>query len=175
MAGGQRPPAREVEQEEVTLIPDRKEYQPGDTAEILVQAPFFPAEGLLTLRRSGIVASERFAMAGPTTRSRVPIEEAFIPNLHVQVDLVGAAARDRTTPANRKPDAPKRPAFASGELDLPVPPLARTLDARGQPARREARAGRRDDRRRGRAGRRRAGRSRAPRSPSWWSTRRCWR
>ena len=42
-----------VEQEEVTLIPDREEYQPGDTAEILVQAPFTPAEGLLTVRRDG--------------------------------------------------------------------------------------------------------------------------
>ena len=126
VSGGQRPPAREVEQEEVTLIPDKKDYQPGDTAEILVQAPFYPAEGLVTLRRSGIVRSERITLDGPTYTLKVPIEEQFIPNVHVQVDLVGAAARmdDAGEPL---PDAPKRPAYATGELNLKVPPLARTL------------------------------------------------
>ena len=126
VSGGQRPPAREVEQEEVTLIPDKKDYQPGDTAEILVQAPFYPAEGLVTLRRSGIVSSERITMDGPTHTLKVPVEAAFIPNVHVQVDLVGAAARmdDAGQPL---PDAPKRPAFATGELNLKIPPLARTL------------------------------------------------
>ena len=99
VSGGQRPPACEVEQEEVTLIPDKRDYQPGDTAEILVQAPFYPAEGLVTLRRSGIVRSERITMDGPTYTLRVPVEEAFIPNVHVQVDLVGAV-RGSTTPAN---------------------------------------------------------------------------
>ena len=126
VSGGQRPPAREVEQEEVTLIPDKKDYQPGDMAEILVQAPFYPAEGLVTLRRSGIVRSERITLDGPTYTLKVPIDEQFIPNVHVQVDLVGAAARmdDAGEPL---PDAPKRPAYATGELNLKVPPLARTL------------------------------------------------
>ena len=35
--------------------PDKQEYRAGDTAEVLVLAPFSPAEGLLTLRRSGLV------------------------------------------------------------------------------------------------------------------------
>ena len=126
VSGGQRPSARQVEQEQVTLIPDRKEYQPGDTAEILVQAPFSPAEGLLTLRRSGMVSSERFTMSGPSTTLRIPIDEKYIPNLGVQVDLVGSAPR--TDDAGQlQPDLPRRPAFATGQLNLAVPPLARTL------------------------------------------------
>ena len=122
----QRPPARNVEQEEASLIPDKKDYQPGDTAEILVQAPFFPAEGLLTLRRSGLVTTERFVMTGPTHVLKIPIQESYIPNVWVQVDLVGAAVRadDAGQP---KPDLPKRPAFAIGQLNLAVPPLQRTL------------------------------------------------
>ena len=69
VSGGERPAASEVEQEEVTLIPDRKDYQPGDTAEILVQAPFYPAEGLLTLRRVGLVAQRALhAWTGRPTR-----------------------------------------------------------------------------------------------------------
>ena len=46
---------------------------------------------MLTLRRSGLVRSERFTMSGPTHTLQVRIEEGFTPNLHVQVDLVGAA------------------------------------------------------------------------------------
>jgi uncharacterized protein YfaS (alpha-2-macroglobulin family) len=132
VSGGQRPPARQVEQEEATLIPDKKDYKPGDTAEILVQAPFFPAEGLLTLRRSGLVTTERFVMTGPSYTLKIPIKESYIPNLWAQVDLVGAAPR--TDDAGQpKPDLPKRPAFATGELNLAVPPLQRTLTVTAAP------------------------------------------
>ena len=140
VTGGERPPSREVEQEEVTLIPDRKEYQPGDTAEILVQAPFYPAEGIATLRRSGILQSERFSMDAPTYTLRVPIEDGHIPNLHVQIDLVGAAAR--TDDAGQAlPDAAKRPAYATGQINLSVPALSRTLKITAEPRERRLEPG----------------------------------
>ena len=126
VSGGQQPPSREVEQEQVTLIPDRKEYQPGDTAEILVLSPFYPAEGLLTLRRSGLVSTERFTMDGPSTTIKVPIRDAYIPNLHVQVDLVGSAPRTDDS-GQAQEELPRRPAFATGEINLPVPPWERAL------------------------------------------------
>src|SRR5712692_4303322 len=94
VAGGKRPPKTGVEEEKVELIPDRKEYKAGDTAQILVQAPFSPAEAVMSLRRSGIVKTERFRMDSPTYTLRVPIEEAWTPNVHVQVDLVGSEDRD---------------------------------------------------------------------------------
>src|SRR5207244_4836174 len=93
VAGGKRPPNRGVEEEKVELIPERKEYKAGDTAQILVQAPFYPAEALMTLRRSGIVKTERFRIDSPTYTLRILIEEAWTPNVHVQVDLVGAEER----------------------------------------------------------------------------------
>ncbi|MCI0489561.1 MAG: MG2 domain-containing protein [Blastocatellia bacterium] len=132
VAGGKLPPQRDIEQEKAELIPDRKEYQDGDTAEVLVQAPFYPAEGVLTLRRSGIVHTERFTMDGPSHTLRVPIKDSYTPNLHVQVDLVGAATR---TDDEGKPLAqlPKRPAFAKGELNLSVPPLKRRLAVTATP------------------------------------------
>jgi uncharacterized protein YfaS (alpha-2-macroglobulin family) len=132
VAGGKQPPKRSVEQESVDMIPDRKEYKAGDTAEILVQSPFYPAEGVVTLRRSGILKSERFSMDGPSYTLRVPIEEAYTPNLYVQVDLTGAAAR---TDDHGQVDAklPKRPAFASGSLNLSVPPITRKLQVAANP------------------------------------------
>ncbi len=132
VAGGKQPPKRDVAQEAIDMIPDRKEYKAGETAEILVQSPFYPAEGVLTLRRSGILKSERFQMDGPSTTLRVPIEEAYTPNLYVQVDLTGAAARtDDKGQVNDK--LPKRPAFAKGELNLLIPPISRKLAVTATP------------------------------------------
>ena len=132
VAGGKVVPRRNIEQEDAQLIPDRKEYRAGDNAEILVQAPFYPAEGVLTLRRSGIVRSERFKMDGPSHTLRIPIEEGYTPNLYVQVDLVGATLRTDNEGAPTE-KLPKRPAFAKGTLNLQIPPLARKLAVEAKP------------------------------------------
>ncbi len=126
VTGGDQPPARDVKQERVNLIPDKKEYAAGDSAELLLQAPFYPAEALVTWRRSGIVKVERLALTGPTTTIKVPIVDAMVPNLHVQVDLVGAAVRtdDKGEP---DPALPRRPAYAVGTINLPIPAKQRTL------------------------------------------------
>ena len=126
VSGGDQPPAREVAQEQVQLIPDKKEYTPGNTAEIMVQAPFYPAEGIVTWRRSGIVKTERITLTGPTASLKVPITDDLVPNLYVQVDLVGAAARTDDS-GNPDPKLPKRPAYAVGSINLAVPPKQRTL------------------------------------------------
>ncbi|MDX9828843.1 MAG: alpha-2-macroglobulin family protein [Anaerolineae bacterium] len=138
VSGGQRPPSRKVEQETVTLIPDRESYQPGDVAEILVQAPFSPAEGLLTVSRSGFLYTEQFRIDEGTATLRVPIEEEHIPNLEVQVDVVGAAPRGDDEQAA---GMPLRPAYASGQLRLSVPPLKRTLSLAATPREKELEPG----------------------------------
>jgi uncharacterized protein YfaS (alpha-2-macroglobulin family) len=110
----------------VQIIPDKKEYTPGNTAELLLQAPFYPAEAVVSWRRSGIVKTERLTITGPTKVITVPIADAMTPNIHVQVDLVGMAERldDKGDP---DPKLPKRPAYAVGSINLPVPPKQRTL------------------------------------------------
>jgi uncharacterized protein YfaS (alpha-2-macroglobulin family) len=127
VAGGKLPPDRSVEQKNVELIPDREEYKNGDTAQILVQAPFYPAEAAMTLRRSGIVKVMRFRMDGPTYTLRLPVEEAWTPNVHVQVDLIGAEARNDVVQIEGRAEK-RRPAFASGEINLSIPPLSRRLN-----------------------------------------------
>lgn len=126
VSGGQRPASRKVEQEEVTLVPDKESYQPGDTAQILVQSPFSPAEGLLTVSRSGILYTQHFRIEDGTATLEVPIEDKHIPNLQVQVDVVGAAARTDDK-GEALADVPARPAYATGALTLSIPPLQRTL------------------------------------------------
>lgn len=140
VAGGPSRPRRGVEREDVQLVPDQAEYQPGDTAEILVQAPFAPAEGLLSIRRSGLVRTERVTLDGPSATLRVPVDETLLPNFTVQLDLVGAAARapdeagaDDAAAAGDAAALPPRPAFASGSIDLSVPPRVRTLGVTATP------------------------------------------
>src|SRR2546423_13841425 len=55
------------------------------------------------------------------------------PNIYVQVDLVGAAARtdDKGDP---DPKLPKRPAYAVGQIDLSIRPKQRTLAVTATPA-----------------------------------------
>ncbi|MCP3912771.1 MAG: hypothetical protein GY713_17660 [Actinomycetia bacterium] len=132
VTGGLQRPNRNLEQETAELIPDQANYEPGDTAEILVQAPFSPAEGLLTISRNGIRETRRFTMDEPSTVLDIDIDDTHIPNLWLQVDLVGETDRvdDRGDPL---PNAPNRPAFATGRLRLDVPALARTLSVTAEP------------------------------------------
>ncbi|HBY09474.1 MAG TPA: hypothetical protein DEH22_17455, partial [Chloroflexi bacterium] len=132
VSGSELPPARKVEQEQATLIPDQETYQPGDVAKILVQSPFSPAEGLLTVSRSGFIYTERFQITDGSATLEIPIKEVYLPNLNVQVDLVGESARvdDQGNPL---PDVASRPAYASGTLNLRIPPLTRTLDLQVSP------------------------------------------
>ncbi|MBA2663286.1 MAG: Ig-like domain-containing protein [Bradymonadaceae bacterium] len=134
VSGGQQQPKRDIEEEEVTLIPDKQEYAIGDVAEILVQAPFYPSEGVVTFGREGIVKQERITLDGPSHTIRVPMEEGFLPNLFVQVDLNGATGRLN---AKGELDAklPKRPAFATGQLTLSMSKESRRLAVVVTPAR----------------------------------------
>ena len=134
--GSGRPRNRTVGVEAVRLIADQDSYQPGDTAEILVLPPFTPAEGLMTIRRAGIIHTERFSLGkkGGSAVLRVPIKKTYLPGLTVQVDLVGAAQR---LDEDGKPLAklPRRPALARGSVNLSVPPLKRKLTVEVKPGR----------------------------------------
>jgi uncharacterized protein YfaS (alpha-2-macroglobulin family) len=124
--GGKQPPKRNVEQEEVQIIPSKKDYAPGDVAELLVISPFVPAEGVLTLRRDGIVKTERFSMKDSSITLKLPVDPKYLPNINAQVDLVGSAARQNDK-GEVDPKLSNRPAFASGNMNLSVSTESRKL------------------------------------------------
>ena len=126
IAGRGAEPDRRNDASELELVPDRRAYAPGDTAEILVPAPFTPAEGLLLLERDGILEARRFTVTEPLHALGVAIEDGMTPGLHAHVLLVGATPRD-DIPGSSGPAGTPRPAYAEGTVRLAVPPLARTL------------------------------------------------
>ena len=128
VSGEKSPSGQRLEEQDAELISDRQDYKAGDVAEILVQAPFYPAEGVMTVQRSGILKLERFRMEKPTTTLRVRIEEGWTPNVHVKVDLLGENEREPVDGIKGGPKPlPKKPAYASGTLKLSIPPFDRRL------------------------------------------------
>lgn len=128
---GVRFPGRGEENEarRVEMIPDRERYAVGDTARILLRLPFQPVRGVVTIGRNGIVRTEPLAADGATHTLRIPITEADVPNVWVQVDVTGATSGGtEERPAARGVD------MATGTVMLRVPPLTRTLTVRPVPS-----------------------------------------
>lgn len=133
VAGGKVPPSQTVESEAITLIPNQKEYQPNDTAQILVQLPFPKAEVTVTVRRQGVASVSHLSTADGTARINIPLQEVYIPGVTVQVDAVGPKVR---TDLNGKelPGKPLRPALASGTVTLNVSKKSRQIQVEVKPA-----------------------------------------
>ena len=115
-----------------SIVPDAEFHAPGDTAELLVQAPFAPASGLVTVTRAGIESVEAFDAPDGSAVITVPIDDDDIPDVDVRVDMVGTDERvaDDGTPL---PDAPPQPAFAAGQIGLQIPPRDTNARCRSPP------------------------------------------
>ncbi len=124
-AGGKLPSTDRVQLEQLTLVPSQKEYKPGETARILVMAPFSDGEGMVVWSRDGIEHEERFSLKNGTATVSHPITEELIPNLHARLTVAGRSKWGEGT----------RPAVASGHLNLSVSTESRKLTVEVLPSR----------------------------------------
>lgn len=104
--------ARQLAGDAVQMIPDKKEYLAGETAQILLQLPFAPAECVVMLQRDGVMSSERIRIETTSHTLKVPIDGGFAPSVDVTVSLSG-----KRTLADPQREVP---AFASGTVSLPI-------------------------------------------------------
>lgn len=119
------------------LVTDKKSYEIGDTAKILVKSPFRDAEALVTVERAGVYSQQRVSVAGATPVVSVPITDEMRPNAFVAVHLV----RGRTKAPPAKGADVGAPAFALGYAELRVNPEARRLKVAVTPTKKELRPG----------------------------------
>ena len=124
--GGSTTPDRDLKPGEAKLLSDKKAYAVGETAEILVMAPFAPAEGIVTLRRGGLVRTERFTMKSSMQTVGVKLDETMLPGITAHVVLVGSTPRADDS-GNPDPKLGQKPAFAQGSVALSIPPAVRAL------------------------------------------------
>jgi alpha-2-macroglobulin len=132
VTGAESRPARNVAQEELTVVPDKKEYTPGDTAKLLVQAPFAAGHGVVTLGRVGIDSTQTFELQNGSAVVEVPVADRDIPTINVAIEVVGTAVRNGDD-GRPLAGAPARPAFALGGLNLAVSTASRALTVAAVP------------------------------------------
>ncbi|MBN1936595.1 MAG: Ig-like domain-containing protein, partial [Anaerolineae bacterium] len=80
---------RRENNDRIELIADKKEYNVGDVAEILVPSPFQgPVKALVTIERGGILDAQVITLETNSDIVRIPILEAHVPNIFVSVVIV---------------------------------------------------------------------------------------
>jgi uncharacterized protein YfaS (alpha-2-macroglobulin family) len=114
-----------AERGQVEVIADKKSYEPGETAQIMLRVPFAPSEALVRVMRDGIVELRHLKLSGLTQTFDLKLGEAHAPNLHVLVEAVGRS---------KLQSGQDLPAHASGQLDVAISLDARRLRVEAKPA-----------------------------------------
>jgi uncharacterized protein YfaS (alpha-2-macroglobulin family) len=96
---------------QLTLKPDRKVYVPGQSAEILVAAPF-SGTAYVSVEREKVLRSFTIRLEGNGPSIKVPLEARDIPNVFVSVTLVRGA--------DECPRKVKEPEYRTGCCELGV-------------------------------------------------------
>lgn len=82
----------------IDLVADKKIYNVGDTAQVLIPAPFENSEALLTIERGTIREVKRLTLPGNSETISIPITADYAPNVFVSVMLVKGRGADSPTP-----------------------------------------------------------------------------
>jgi uncharacterized protein YfaS (alpha-2-macroglobulin family) len=114
----------------VKLVADKERYAVGDTAEVLVPAPFPGAEALITIERGKIKTREVRKLATNSERLRIPITDASVPDIFVSVVMYWP-------PTSGDPI----PRYKVGYVELPVSTATRVLNVSVRPDRDQAKPG----------------------------------
>ncbi|MEK6208484.1 MAG: Ig-like domain-containing protein, partial [Chloroflexota bacterium] len=114
----------------VKLVADKERYEIGDTAEVLVPAPFPGAQALITIERGKIKTREVRKFATNSERLRIPITDASVPDIFVSVVMYWP-------PTSTDPI----PRYKVGYVELPVSTATRVLNVSIRPDRDQAKPG----------------------------------
>lgn len=82
----------------IDLVADKKQYNVGETADVLIPAPFKDSEALLTIERGTIRQVMRLSLKGNSETVHIPITPDFAPNVFVSVMMVKGRGADSPTP-----------------------------------------------------------------------------
>ena len=122
------------DQKRVDLVPDKRTYEPGDEATILLRSPFDRAKGLAIVERDGIVSHHELSVEGGAGTFKLKLDESMIPGVQVAVLLT----RGRVEVPGAPPDQDLgRPAVAVGSLDLAIASTAKKIALELKPDRSE--------------------------------------
>ena len=101
----------------IDVLPERKRYEPGETARFQVRMPFREATALVTVEREGIVDFTVQKLSGKMPVVEVPVKKNYAPNVFVSVLVV------RGRVSGTRPTAtfdPGKPAYKIGIGEINV-------------------------------------------------------
>ena len=81
-------------QDRMDLLPERKQYQPGETAVFQTRMPFRQATALVAIEREGVLETRVVQLNGRDPVIRVPVTAAHAPNVYVSVLAVRGRLRE---------------------------------------------------------------------------------
>jgi uncharacterized protein YfaS (alpha-2-macroglobulin family) len=73
---------------DLAIVPDKQMYKPGDVAKLEVKSKILPATAVVSFARQGVLVQKRIEMTAESTAVELPIEPAYVQNVHVLVDRV---------------------------------------------------------------------------------------
>ena len=80
----------------IDVLPEKKRYEPGETARLQVRMPFREATALVAVEREGVIATQVVTLRGDDPTVELKIDAAWAPNVYVSV--LALRGRIRETP-----------------------------------------------------------------------------
>lgn len=78
----------------IDIIPDKKEYRPGDSAQFQVRMPFRQANALVAIEREGVLETRQIVLSGTNPSFSLDIRPEWGPNVYVSVLALRGRIRD---------------------------------------------------------------------------------
>jgi uncharacterized protein YfaS (alpha-2-macroglobulin family) len=125
------------------VLPEKKEYEAGETARFQVRMPFRAATGLVTVEREGVLTSFVTPLNGNAPIVEVPIAASYSPNVFVSVLAIRGRVHHAETFSGKAPRTREvtalvdltKPAYRLGTAQIKVGWRLHRLDVRVQPER----------------------------------------
>lgn len=117
-----------TDNDRIDLLPEKKRYEPGDTASFQVRMPFREATALITVEREGVIDTYVRPLSGSAPVFSIPIKKNYAPNVYVSALVVRGrvnsvqptALVDLGKPAYKLGIAPLRVGWSANELKVQV-------------------------------------------------------
>lgn len=81
-------------QDRIDILPEKKHYQPGETAQFQVRMPFRYATALVAVEREGVIDTQVVQLNGQDPTISLPIKASYGPNIYVSVLAVRGRMRE---------------------------------------------------------------------------------
>jgi uncharacterized protein YfaS (alpha-2-macroglobulin family) len=69
----------------IDLLPEKRRYEPGETARLQVRMPFQEATALVTIEREGVLEGFVIPLSGQEPVIEVPVRAEYAPNMYISV------------------------------------------------------------------------------------------